>query len=99
MYVNEDEAKKAITDIAELNTTDVSVHLLRRKPNDLVSKSVFFAMTVSPKDGEKFFNDFMEATASDERLEVIESQIEVENKNAKEIFLIKTIVRVIGSEL
>lgn len=95
MYLNEDEARKAIEDIAKKHTNDVKVTALRRKPKDLVSKYVFFGMYVSIENGEQFFNDYMKATASSKSLEIVESEVEIDAKKSKEVFLLKAEVKVV----
>jgi len=96
MYLNEADAKKAIEDIAKKHTKDVKVNILRRKPKDLVSKYVFFGMFVSVDNGEQFFNDYMNATASSEYLEIVESEVDVDSRKSKEVFLLRAQVKVVG---
>ncbi len=96
MYLTEDEAKKAIEDIAKKHTNDVKVTILRRKPKDLITKYVFFGMYVSVKNGEQFFNDYMTATASSKALEIVESEVEVDSSKPKEVFLLRAEVKVVG---
>jgi len=99
MYIDEAAAKKAIEDIAKIYTTDVKVFILKRKPKDLVSKYVFFGMYVSLENSEKFFDDYMNATASSEDLEVIESEVEADAKKSKDLFILKATIKVIREEI
>ena len=99
MYLTEIGAKKAIEELIKTHAgTDFEVVTLRRKPKDLVHKYVFFGLKVAPKNSEAFFNNIMMATAMDDYLEVIESEIVEENKKTKDIFLLRAEVKVIKIE-
>ena len=98
MYLNELDAVKNIEAIAKIHTNDFKVVLLKRKPKDLVSKYVFFALKVSIDNSEAFFDAYMEATAANKYLVLVESEVIEDNAKAKELFLIKAEIKVVKGE-
>ena len=99
MYLNENEAANKIEEIAKEFTDDVKVRVMRRKPKNLTTKDVIFGMKVSPNDSELFFDGFMKATVDGEALELIESEMIIEDQKQKDIFVIRATVQVVRVEV
>jgi len=100
MYLNEDEAKETIKDVVvahEKHTDDFKLYPVKRKTKSAKQVSVFFILKIKNiPENEALYNHFMKKSIEDENLEILESDLDVENKVLKEAFLIRCDINIFG---
>jgi hypothetical protein len=100
MYLNEGQAKEAIQAVVVAHakhTDDFKLYPVKRKTKSAKQVSVFFILKIkSIPENETLYNDFMKKSVDDENLEILESDLDVENKVLKEAFLIRCDISIFG---
>ena len=96
MYIDENNAKQAISNIVTDVTTDFSINILKRKHISAIKKNVIYGLKVKQDiSNEDLFNTFMELELkNDNGLHVQESEIFMENGTLKELFLISCTIEI-----
>jgi len=100
MYLNESDVKKAIEDVVLAHgkhAKDFKIYQVKRKTKTAKQVSVFFILRVkSDPENEVLYNDFMSASMAKDDMEILESELDEENKVLVERFLIKCDVSIYG---
>lgn len=95
--LNKKEAIELITNMVKKYTSDFELMLLKRKPKNRIVKTLVFALKVKEADfNEELFDDFMSIEVSGAGVCVIQSELIVEHKTVKDVFLLSVDVNAIN---
>lgn len=89
------EALSQIETVVKNHTDDYELTLFKRRPKSPLVKTLIFALKVKAvEENEDLFNEFAMLNINGSCIEIVESEIIIENKTRKEIFLIKVDVKI-----
>ena len=100
MYLNEAAAVEAIKSVLERyeeHTNDFKLFPFKRKANGTKKVNVIFVLKVKNiSENEVLFNEFMTKSISEDGFQILESELDFENKVLKEAFFIECEISIFG---
>ena len=96
VYIDESTAKKAVEDIVKEHTLDYSIYVVKRKVKSPILKTVILGIKLKQDDNnESLFNEFMtHEIQNNQGMNILESEVYLENRALKELFLLSTDVKI-----
>lgn len=94
-HITKEQAKKMIVDTVEKYTKDYELYLAKRKVKNRISKTLVYGLKVKEdENNEDLFDDLVKLEVSGNDVGVVESEMILENRKNKELFLIKADVMI-----
>ena len=95
-YISENEAKKALEDIAKAFTSNFLIYIRKRTTKSPVRKTVTFAVVfVYDESNEEIYNAFLKYDVEENKeTKILQSETFLENTTKKEVFFVECLIEI-----
>lgn len=93
-YINENEAKTALENVAKEFTNDYLIYIRKRVTKNTIKKTVTFAVVfLYSEKNEQIYNEYLKYGVNDDKeTKILQSETFLENAAKKEIFFIECLI-------